>query len=291
MTKRGRAWSRGEADATVASYFDMLDAGLRGEPVNKTAFRNALLPLLHGRTHGAVERKHQNISAILIEERVPYISGYKPLGNYQGLLREVVLEQLLSRRVTRALIEAEADRVPTVVRSEGLLDAWVDPPAPRPGMDRPPRRVPGRTRRAPIDYLQLEARNRALGALGEEFVLNFERERLVAAGRERLAAQVVHTSIVEGDGAGYDILSFDDDSRERLIEVKTTKFGEYTPFYASRNEVEVSRLEASSYHLYRVYDFGPSAVLYSRAGALDESFTLDCASFVARRHLINAAAG
>lgn len=282
MPKRGSSWSHAEVEATVASYFEMLEAGLRGEGVNKTAYRNALLPLLGGRTAGAVERKYQNISAILIEERVPYISGYKPLGNYQGLLREVVIDQLLARRATRALIESDADRVPTFVRSEGLLDAWVSPPVPRPGMNRPPNRVPGHTRRAPVDYLQLEARNRTLGLRGEEFVLNFERERLIAAGKERLAAQVKHTSLVEGDGAGYDILSFDEDSRERLIEVKTTKFGEYTPFYVSRNEVEVSRLEAPSYHLYRLYEFGRSVCLYMRPGPLDESFTLDCTSFLAR---------
>ena len=282
MPVRGSSWSRDEVEATVASYFDMLEVGLRGEEVNKTAYRNALLPLLAGRTAGAIERKHQNISAILIEERVPYISGYKPLGNYQGILREVVLDQFLSRLETRALIESEADRVPTIVRSEGLLEAWVSPPIPRPGMHLPPRRVPGRTRRPPLDYLQLEALNRALGFRGEEFVLTFERERLIAAGKERLAAQVKHTSVAEGDGAGYDILSYNEDSRERLIEVKTTKFGEYTPFYVSRNEVEVSRIEAPSYHLYRLYQFGPAPCLYMRPGPLDESFTLDCASFLAR---------
>lgn len=282
MHKRGSPWNREEVEVTVASYLDMLEAGLKGEAVNKTAYRNALLPLLHGRTAGAVERKHQNISAILIEERVPYISGYKPLGNYQGLLREVVLDQLLSRRTTRTLIESDAERVPTLVRSDGLLDAWVNPPVPRPGMNHRPRQVPGQIRRVPVDYLQLEARNRTLGLRGEEFVLNFERERLIAAGKERLAAEVKHTSLTEGDGAGYDILSYDEDSRERLIEVKTTKFGEYTPFYVSRNEVEVSRLEAPSYHLYRLYDFGPSVCLYMRPGALDENFTLDCASFLAR---------
>jgi hypothetical protein len=282
MPERGSSWSREEVEVTVTFYFDMLEAGLRGDLVNKTAYRNALLPLLAGRTAGAVERKHQNVSAIFIEERVPYISGYKPLGNYQGLLREVVLDQLHSRRTFRTLIESDAERVPAVIRSERLLEAWVGPPTPRPGLDRPPGRLAGRTRRAPVDHLQLEAANRALGLRGEEFVLSFERERLVAAGQERLAAQVIHTSVTEGDGAGYDILSFEEDSRERLIEVKTTKFAEYTPFYVSRNEVEVSRLEAASYHLYRVYEFGPSAVLYTRPGPLDENFSLDCVSFLAR---------
>ena len=280
MASRGSPWSRAEVEATVGSYFDMLDAGIRGETVNKTKSRNALLPLLSGRSPGAVERKHQNISAILIEENFPYISGYKPLGNYQGLLREVVLDQLLARRQTRLLIESDAQRVPDVVRSTDLLEAWVEPPTPRPGMGRPPR-APTQVR-APVDYLQLEARNRALGLRGEEFVLEFERARLLAAGKESLAAQIEHVSVKHGDGAGYDILSFDEDTRERLIEVKTTKFGEYTPFYASRNEVNVSKRESPSYHLYRVYEFGPAARLYMRRGALDTAFALESVSFLAR---------
>jgi hypothetical protein len=194
----------------------------------------------------------------------------------------VVVDQLLTRRTTRQLIEADAERVPAVIRSEELLEAWVNPPVPRPGMDRAQRRAPGRVRRAPIDYLQREADNRLLGLRGEEFVVAFERERLIAAGEERLAANVEHVSVSQGDGAGYDVLSYDENTRERLIEVKTTKFGEYTPFYVSRNEVEVSKLEPSSYHLYRLYQFGPSACLYMRPGPLDQSFALDCVSFLAR---------
>src|SRR5262245_4087233 len=112
MATRGETWARDEVEATVASYFEMLDAGLRGDPFNKTAYRNALLKVLNNRPAGAVERKHQNISAILIEEGVPYITGYKPLGNYQRLLREVVLAHLQARRSTRILIEAEVERIP-----------------------------------------------------------------------------------------------------------------------------------------------------------------------------------
>jgi hypothetical protein len=141
--------------------------------------------------------------------------------------------------------------------------------------------VPRRSRPA-VDYLLLEAQNRALGLAGEEFVVNFERERLIAARQERLAAQISHVSVKEGDGAGYDILSFEPDSRERFIEVKTTKFGEYTPFYVSRNEVEVSQRTAPSYHLYRLYEFGPGTRLYTMPGALDASFSLEPTNYVAR---------
>jgi hypothetical protein len=89
-------WSRIEVEAAVADYLDMLALELRGEPFNKANHNRDLLRVLDGRTRGSIERKHQNISAILIELGYPYIDGYKPLRNYQELLREVVEERLLS---------------------------------------------------------------------------------------------------------------------------------------------------------------------------------------------------
>lgn len=281
MATRGAAWSRLEVEATVASYFTMLELGIRGEPFSKTAHRNSLLPLLNNRSPGAVERKHQNISAILIEEGIPYITGYKPLGNYQNLLREVVLEQLGDRFETRAVIEAEVLRAPPPPTFDDILAALVDPPAPRPGMNRAPRTASPRVR-APADYLLMEARNQALGIAGERFVLDLERARLEAAGHGALAARVSHVSIERGDGLGYDILSFEPDTQERLIEVKTTRFGEYTPFYVTSNELEVSRRERVRYHLYRVHSFGPAAKLFTVSGPLDDGFHLDPSAYRAR---------
>jgi hypothetical protein len=259
----------------------MLEAGLRGEIFNKTEYRNALLPLLDGRSPGAVERKHQNISAVLIEEHVPYISGYKPLGNYQRLLREVVLEHLANRDETRALIEAEVSRVPDIPAQDEFSGIWEDPPKPRPGMDRP-RRSATAIARSPFDYLAAEARNAALGLAGERFVLQMEQTRLEGAGFGNLASRVSHVSVERGDGLGYDILSYDMDTRERLIEVKTTKFGEYTPFYVSRNEVDVSKQSAEQYHLYRLHSFGKGTRLFTMTGALNETFDLEPSTFIAR---------
>jgi hypothetical protein len=278
---KGAVWSRAEVEATVASYFAMLEAGLRGEDVNKTQYRKRLIPLLNGRTPGAVERKHQNISAILIDERVPYISGYKPLGNYQLLLRQVVLEQLTQRRDLRARIVQEVSRVPPIPERAALDSVFA--PVPPPRMDAKQGRIKrAPTQHAPTDYLAMEARNSALGLAGEEFVVRLEQARLESAGKGQLAAGVTHVSVERGDGLGYDVLSFEEDSRERLIEVKTTKFGEYTPFYVSQNELEVSRDCADRYQLYRVYNFGPTARLFKLSGALDSSFRLDAATYVAR---------
>jgi Protein NO VEIN, C-terminal len=281
MASLGPSWSRAEVEATVASYFRMLEFGLRGESFSKTEHRNALLPVLDHRTGGAVERKHQNISAILIEEKVPYISGYKPLGNYQQLLREVVLDELAARALTRQLIEVEVKRIPEVPSFDDILNVLTAPPAPRPGMNRPTRHS-SRNVRASVDYLAMEAGNRALGLAGEKFVLQWEQARLEAAGWSSLAGRVSHVSVERGDGLGYDILSFEGDTRERLIEVKTTKFGEYTPFYVSENELTVSKQTADQYHLYRLYSFGVNARMFTLAGALNEKFNLSPSAYLAR---------
>jgi len=65
-----------------------------------------------------------------------------------------------------------------------------------------------------------DARNKALGLAGEELVLRAQRRRLIEAGRPDLAAKIVHVSVVEGDGTGYDIKSFTDAGDVRHLEVK-----------------------------------------------------------------------
>jgi hypothetical protein len=53
-------------------------------------------------------------------------------------------------------------------------------------------------------------------------IFKFEQQRLRQVDRPDLARKVRWISQEEGDGAGYDILSFDQKGRERFLEVKTT---------------------------------------------------------------------
>ena len=78
-------WSRDEVEATVADYFEMLSEELAGRPVNKAAHNAALRNLLRDRSKGSVEFKHANISAVLTLHGYPYINGYKPRFNFQGV--------------------------------------------------------------------------------------------------------------------------------------------------------------------------------------------------------------
>ena len=122
------------------------------------------------------------------------------------------------------------------------------------------------------NYLLQEARNASLGAAGEEFVLNFEQARLAVAGQEGLAAAIEQVSKTRGVHEGYDVLSFETDGRERLIEVKTTAFGPMTPFYVSANQVRRSQASSEQYHVYRLFRFRRDPRLYTLRGAIDRTF-------------------
>jgi hypothetical protein len=102
---------------------------------------------------------------------------------------------------------------------------------------------------------------------------------LIQLGQPALADKVEHVSSSQGDGLGYDVLSFEADGKERLIEVKTTTFGRDTPFFVSRGELQLSRTAADQFHLYRLFEFRKSPRLFDLNGPLDQHCLLDPVSF------------
>jgi hypothetical protein len=270
------AWSREEVEAAIADHFEMLAKELRGEPFNKAEHNRALQRILNNRSHGAIERKHQNISAILIEAGYPYIDGYKPLGNYQDLLQSVVLDRLAAATdLERAVANLVEQPAPTIPQIDDLLAIHVDPPIHETKNIRVREEPPTGSGSVRRNYLELEARNHSLGRAGELLALRFERERLLRVGLPKLACNIRHVSEIEGDHLGFDILSFEPDGRERLLEVKTTRFGALTPFFASRNEVDLSQQRAQEYQVYRLFAFSSQPRLFTLPGSLRKSCRLD----------------
>ncbi|WP_291571260.1 DUF3883 domain-containing protein [Bradyrhizobium sp.] len=86
-------------------------------------------------------------------------------------------------------------------------------------------------------------------------VFQFEREKLQRLDRPDLAEKIRWISEEDGDGAGYDILSFDEKGGERFLEVKTTVGSDITPFYITRNELSLSSERPEAFRLCRVFDF------------------------------------
>ena len=125
-----------------------------------------------------------------------------------------------------------------------------------------------------FDPAERDARNRVLGKQGEERILQSERARLRDAGRPDLARKVRWVSEEIGDGAGFDVLSFNLLSSERLLEVKTTLGHQLTPFYLTENERQLSAEWPDEFRLMRLYDFLRSPRAFELTPPLEESVVL-----------------
>ena len=92
--------------------------------------------------------------------------------------------------------------------------------------------------------------------MGEDYVIRYETNRLLEFA-ELDTDRIVHLSDEQGDGAGFDVISLNEDGTERFIEVKTTKGSLDTPFYMTENErayFELHKNEGDLF-IYRVYNF------------------------------------
>ena len=274
-------WTEDEVKNIVKVYFDMLLLELQGKEYNKSEYRRNLSPQLNSRSDSSIERKHHNISAVLIEMGFPFISGYKPLENYQrAVLPNVIEYHLGNNPQILDTISKDADARVTVPTVEDILKSLVEPPEAS---------IPS-TKKTKIskakhqtNYLAIEASNQSLGKAGEQFVMNYEMARLIHLGKEQLADKIEQVSISIGDSAGYDIHSHEATGKDRFIEVKTTKYGVETPFFVTSNELHFSNEYKDKYFLYRVFGFRESPKLYTLPGFIKNNFQLSPTEYSVRR--------
>lgn len=265
---RGTPWSASEIETAVESYFRMLRAQLDDQPYVKRQ-ENQLVQQRTGRSRSSVEYKFQNISAVLLELGAgEFVRGYVPMRNAQQALRDAVAQRWQQEPDIEALMRPAAEG-PPVEPSVDLI--WADAPKFRIELSAfDQHRTPVRT-----DFVRLDAENRKLGLAGELAVVELERQSLLGLGLDRLARSVEHVSQTQGDGLGFDVLSFGPDGDEKYIEVKTTRRQKEFPFQVTRNEVEFSVENPERFNLYRVFDFGrPRTRLFAMTGALDTTCVL-----------------
>lgn len=261
--KVGTPWRDDELDAIVADYFNMLAAELSRSPYVKTKHSHALMAKI-GRTHRSVEFKHQNISAVLDELGLPWIPGYIPKRNYQKAIFPAI-ERYLSANPSLLNFVPQGEQEP-----EHASSIFVEPPVLMPS-ELPPAALQRLVQK--FDPVERDHRNRTLGRAGEEFVVELERKRLFDEDRRDLARKIRWIADEEGDGAGYDVLSFDRVGTERWIEVKTTNGSAKTPFFLSRNEMETSRVH-SHWCVYRVHQFATEARVFVLKPPLEQHLHL-----------------
>ena len=276
-------WSEKEVVSIVDAYFEMLTLELSYIKFNKSEHRRALLPKLDSRSERSIESKHQNISAALIELGLPYIKGYKPLSNYQALLEDVIQRYLKNNPEFFIILKKNIDQPPNIPDVNDFLSLLVDPPEKeKPSEERSVREDKKLQYIPKVNYLEREEKNILVGDAGEQFVLNFEKARLILAGKENLADRIEHVSETIGPSAGYDIHSYETDGSDRYIEAKATKYGKYTPFYFSRNELLFSEEQRDKYFLYRVFELSKNPKLFHIKGSIQNNFEIEPFTYIGR---------
>ncbi len=242
-----------------------------GNPFNK-AEQNRSLRSKIDRTKASIEFKHRNISAVLDRLGLQTIKGYFPAQNFQTAIIDAV--------------DRYVSRYPAALHPERALSGFAERSALF--VETSPTLLPVTPRREDIERLvrkfspvERDFRNRKLGRDGEELVLHFERHRLEANDRPDLARKIRWVSEEDGDGAGYDILSFDSTGRERFLEVKTTVGSDTTPFYITRNELSFSSEQPEAFRLCRVFDFSMRPRMFELSPPLENFVHLSPLSYEA----------
>jgi hypothetical protein len=90
-----------------------------------------------------------------------------------------------------------------------------------------------------------------VGDAGELIVLSYERDALIAQGRDDLAELIVHEEAV-GNRPGWDITSYDKEGKKKLIEVKSSQGKTMNALEITRNEWDAATTHGRDYHIYLV---------------------------------------
>lgn len=129
----------------------------------------------------------------------------------------------------------------------------------------PPERTYSRVARKIDNWEEINKKRKLSGLKGEEIVVAIEQEFLDSIGKKDLSNKVRHVSKEDGDGLGYDILSFFENGREKFIEVKSTTNSILLPYNISRNELGFLKEHPQDAFIYRVLVSGdvPQIKTYS----------------------------
>lgn len=197
----------------------------------------------------------------------PMGTGLRLINNSENLAS---LIRSIAPAATHRVYSAGVAIIPVDPRVPSLPDAsdykcrGVVAPSMRsaPTSNKAPRQKGGKKNR---DYLQEAADNQQIGGLGELIVLAKERKRVLEEFGDEYATQVIHVSLEEGDGAGYDILTWrrgPEGVIEHYLEVKATSGTVNTAFFISANEREFAAANLDHYEIVRLHSLDQTSREY-----------------------------
>lgn len=173
------------------------------------------------------------IDKILITNRI----GYTYLRQYKDYLKDRQIRHLFTKNTNNFEVRARSQFVNKIIEAKKKKEI--------------PPEILFKTPRI-LDWEAINKKRKITGLRGEEIVLTLEQEYLKSIERNDLAKKVKHVSIDQGDGLGYDILSFFPDGKEKYIEVKASAKSINNGYYLSRNELNFLSEHKNAAFIYRV---------------------------------------
>jgi Domain of unknown function (DUF3883) len=273
VSKRASDWTLDEVEATSAAYFRLLGRQKIGKRNDNAPALQKLLVKLPERNLSAVSRKFSNISSILSDMALPYLRGFAPLANRQILLEAVVNDWLSDNPdLFSEATEPEIENSPNKP-----VNFEVPPPSKGEFRDAIQSRRATKT-----DFAERDQRNRNLGRKGEQWAVDHFKQMLMEQGKSSLAAKTEWISETQGDGLGYDIVTYTKNGKEVFVEVKTTNGSINSPFIITSNEIRASQELGKNYVLMRIFNFSDQVQYYILRGRLDKICSLQPTHFRAQ---------
>lgn len=108
---------------------------------------------------------------------------------------------------------------------------------------------------------QILSQKTELGRIGEKLILEELRDRLKGTIYQPFSDKFIHVAEQHGDGAGYDILAYNENAEPIYVEVKTTT-AKYPAAKFSKNELEFAAQHENNYVLFLVYNLNTTDFTY-----------------------------
>ena len=113
-----------------------------------------------------------------------------------------------------------------------------------------------------VDWQKINELKAQIGLAGELIAIKLEQYRLTTNGATNYLPYIKHSSIIYGDGLGYDIESKDLNGNTIFIEVKSSVSNNLNNMNFTENELNTMRKKGNMYYLYRIYNLNISSKEY-----------------------------
>lgn len=114
---------------------------------------------------------------------------------------------------------------------------------------------------SPEKLSQILSQKTELGRIGEKLILEELRDRLKGTIYQPFSDKFIHVAEQHGDGAGYDILAYNENAEPIYVEVKTTT-AKYPAAKFSKNELDFAAQHENNYVLFLVYNLNTTDFTY-----------------------------